>query len=89
MRSQRVGARIGVFHVEGQVVRLRSRESDRVVDAEELIEEARTFAAWDVAAAAAGVVVGVERHGRMRVCGFGRRILLNEILIEAGSSKGV
>ena len=64
--SQRVGARIRVLHVEGQVVRLGSRESDRVVDAEELVEKAGTFAALDVAAAAAGVEVGVEWHERMR-----------------------
>ena len=64
--SQRVGARIRVLHVEGQVIRLRSRESDRIVDAEELVEKAGTFAALDVAAAAAGVEVGVEWHERMR-----------------------
>ena len=62
VRSQRARARIGVVHVEGQVIRLGSGESDGVVDAEELIEEAGTFAALDMAAAAAGVVVGVERH---------------------------
>ena len=49
-----------VVRVEGQVIRLGSGESYGVVDAEELIEEAGTFAALDMAAAA--VVVGVERH---------------------------
>ena len=62
MRSQRVRARISVVHVEGKVVCLGSGERDGVVDAEELVEEARTFAALDVATAAAGVVVGVEWH---------------------------
>ena len=49
-----------------------SGESDGVVDAEELIEEAGTFAALDTAAAAAGVVVGVEWHGCLRSDGFSR-----------------
>ena len=35
--SQRVGARIGGVHVEGEVVCLGSGESDGVVDAEELV----------------------------------------------------
>ena len=48
---------------------MRRREGDGVVDAEELVEEAGAFAALDVAAAAAGVVVGVEWHG-WRSCGF-------------------
>jgi hypothetical protein len=52
---------------------LRSGKGDGVVDAEELVEETGTFAALDVAAAAAGVVVGVEWHGWMRICGFRRR----------------
>jgi hypothetical protein len=62
VRSQRVGTRIRVVHVEGEVICLGGGESDGVVDAEELVEEAGAFAALDVAAAAAGVVVGVERH---------------------------
>lgn len=62
VRSQRARARMDVVRVEGQVIRLGSGESYGVVDAEELIEEAGTFAALDMAAAAAGVVVGVERH---------------------------
>jgi hypothetical protein len=71
VRSVRVGrsvcshgiwARIRVVHVEGEVVCLGSGESDGVVDAKELVEEAGAFAALNVAAAAAGVVVGVERH---------------------------
>lgn len=52
---------------------MRSGKGDGVVDAEELVEETGTFAALDVAAAAAGVVVGVEWHGWMRICGFRRR----------------
>lgn len=86
MGSQRVGARIRVLHVEGQVVRLGSRESVRVVDAEELVEKAGTFAALDVAAAAAGVEVGVEWHERMSSCRIRRRpkrrISLNEMFME-------
>ena len=50
-----------------------SGESEGVVDAEELVEEAGAFAALDVAAAAAGVVVGVERHGVVRTCESKRR----------------
>lgn len=60
-----VGSRawvVEVLHVERQVVGLRAGESGRVVDAEELVEEAGAFAALDVAAAAAGVGIGVERH---------------------------
>ena len=72
--SQRVGgSRIGVVHVEGQVVCLGRGEGDGVVNAEELVEEAGAFAALDVAAAAAGVVVGVERHGVVRTCESKRR----------------
>ena len=48
-------------------------EGDWVVDAEELVQKAGTFAALNVTAAAAGVVVGVEWHGWMRSCGFRRR----------------
>lgn len=72
--SQRVGgSRIGVVHVEGQVVCLGRGEGDGVVNAEELVEEAGAFAALDVAAAAASVVVGVERHGVVRTCESKRR----------------
>lgn len=63
-----------MIHVEGQVVCLGSRKSEGVVDAEELVEEAGAFAALDVAAAAAGVVVGVERHWWKKTGGFRRRI---------------
>jgi hypothetical protein len=51
-----------VVHVEGQIVGLRGGESDGVVDAEERVEEARAFAALNVAAAAVGVGVGAEGH---------------------------
>ena len=44
---------------------MRAGESGRAVDGEELFEEAVAFAALDVAAAAAGVGVGVERHLRI------------------------
>lgn len=54
--------RIVVLHVEGQVVGLRAGEGGWAVDAEELFEEAGALAALDVAAAAAGVGVSVERH---------------------------
>jgi hypothetical protein len=37
VRSQRVGARIRVVHVEGKVVCLGSGESERIIDAEELV----------------------------------------------------
>jgi hypothetical protein len=37
VRSQRVGARIRVVHVEGEVVCLGSGESERIIDAEELV----------------------------------------------------
>ena len=86
--SQRVGATISVVHVEGQVVRLGSGESDGVVDAEEFVQEAWTFAALDVAAAAAGVVVGVERHGWKRIlrlrCPCKRRIWSTEYFLDFG-----
>ena len=68
MCPQRVWTRIRVIHVEWEIICLRSGESDGVVDGEELVEEAGAFAALDVAAAAAGVVVGVERHGVVRTC---------------------
>lgn len=70
-RSQRIQTRIRVFHVEGQVIGLRGGESGGIVDAEELVEEAGAFAALDVAAAATGVGVCVERHegGKTDVCG--------------------
>jgi hypothetical protein len=51
-----------VVHVEGQIVGLRGRESDGIVDAEELVEDAGAFAALDVAATAAGVGVCVQWH---------------------------
>ena len=41
---------------------MRAGESGGTVDGEEFFEEAVAFAALDVAAAAAGVGVGVERH---------------------------
>ena len=72
MCPQRVWTRIRVIHVEGAIICLRSGESDGVVDGEELVEEAGAFAALDVAAAAAGVVVGVERHECKRQSEFKR-----------------
>jgi hypothetical protein len=57
--------RIRVLHVEGEVLGLRTGESGGTVDGEEFFEEAVAFAALDVAAAAAGVGVGVERHLRI------------------------
>lgn len=73
LRSQIVWTRIGGLHVEGQIVCLGSGEGGGVVDAEELVQEAGTFAALDVAAAAAGVVVSVERHWWERSFEFRRR----------------
>jgi hypothetical protein len=37
VRPQRVRARISIVHIEGQIIRLRSGKSDRIVDAEELV----------------------------------------------------
>jgi hypothetical protein len=67
-RRRRRGAQAGVegLHVEGKVVGLRAGESGGAVDGEEFFEEAVAFAALDVATAAAGVGVGVQRHLRGR-----------------------
>jgi hypothetical protein len=68
-----------VVHVEGQMVGLRGGESDGVVDAEELVEEAGAFAALDVAAAAAGVGVSVEWHVGKGAPGLWRMLLRHEL----------
>lgn len=67
MHARRAWFAIRILHVEGQVVRLRGRESSRIVDPKEFIEEAGAFAALDVAPAAAGVGVCVERHDDSRI----------------------
>jgi hypothetical protein len=77
--SRRVLTRIRVVHVEGQIIGLRGGESDGVVDAEELVEEAGAFAALDVATAAAGVGVCVEWHVGKRAPGLWRMLLRHEL----------
>jgi hypothetical protein len=52
------------LHIEGEVVCLRTGEGGGAIDGEEFFEEAVALAALDVAAAAAGVEVGVQRHLR-------------------------
>lgn len=50
---------VGEVHVERQIVCLQWCEGSRVVDAQELVKKAFAMATLDVAAAAAGVGVGV------------------------------
>jgi hypothetical protein len=74
-----VQAWVGVLHVEGEVIGLRAGESGRAVDGEEFFEEAVAFAAFDVAAATAGVGVSVERHLR-----FGGSLWLEWYFVAGG-----